>query len=98
LAAGVRIYEYLPRMLHSKTVTVDGDWSSVGTANLDYRSFFLNYEINLASGSPALARVLEQRFESDLAASEEIRPLRWARRSWLLRPLELTAWAARHWL
>ena len=96
--AGVRIYEYLPRMLHSKTVTVDGDWSSIGTANLDYRSFFLNYELNLASGSVALARVLERRFEADLQASEEIRPRRWARRSWLMRPLEIVGWAARHWL
>jgi len=98
LASGVRIYEYLPRMLHSKTVTVDGVWSSVGTANLDYRSFFLNYELNLASNGTALARALERRFETDLRSSEEIRPRRWARRSWLLRPLEIVGWAARHWL
>ena len=98
LAAGVRIHEYLPRMLHAKTLVVDGSWSSVGTANLDYRSFFLNYELNLASEDPTLARTLERQFRQDLAQSELIQPRRWAQRSWLLRPLELIGWAGRHWL
>lgn len=98
LAAGVHIHEYLPRMLHAKTLVVDGVWSSVGTANLDYRSFFLNYELNLASEDPALARTLERQFRQDLAQSDLIRPRRWAQRSWLLRPLELIGWAGRHWL
>lgn len=98
LAAGVHIHEYLPRMLHAKTLVVDGTWSSVGTANLDYRSFFLNYELNLASEDPVLARTLERQFRRDLAQSDLIRPRRWAQRSWLLRPLELIGWAGRHWL
>ena len=98
LDAGVHIHEYLPRMLHAKTVVVDGTWSSVGTANLDYRSFFLNYELNLASTDPRLARTLERQFREDLSQSELIRPRIWAQRSWLLRPLELIGWAARHWL
>lgn len=98
LAAGVHIHEYLPRMLHAKTLVVDGSWSSVGTANLDYRSFFLNYELNLASADPVLARTLERQFRLDLAQSDLIRPRRWAQRSWLLRPLELIGWAGRHWL
>ena len=98
LDAGVRIHEYLPRMLHAKTMVVDGVWSSVGTANLDYRSFFLNYELNLASDDRALARTLERQFREDLRQSEAIQPMRWAQRSWLLRPLELIAWAGRHWL
>lgn len=98
LDAGVHIHEYLPRMLHAKTMVVDGTWSSVGTANLDYRSFFLNYELNLASEDANLARTLERQFGEDLRHAEAIRPRRWARRSWLLRPLELIAWAGRHWL
>jgi len=98
LAAGVYIHEYLPRMLHAKSLVVDGDWSSVGTANLDYRSFFLNYELNLASQDPALARTLERQFRQDLTESEQVKPRLWARRSWLLRPLEVIGWAARHWL
>ena len=98
LVAGVHIHEYLPRMLHAKTMVVDGRWSSVGTANLDYRSFFLNYELNLASDEPGLARTLARHFRQDLAQSVPIRPRRWARRSWLLRPLEVIGWAGRHWL
>jgi len=98
LDAGVRIHEYLPRMLHAKTTVVDGGWSCVGTANLDYRSFFLNYELNLASEDRGLARTLERHFRADLVQSAAIGPRRWAQRSWLLRPLELVGWAARHWL
>ena len=98
MAAGVHIHEYMPRMLHAKTLVVDGSWSSVGTANLDYRSFFLNYELNLASEDRALAATLERQFRQDLAHSRLIQPRRWAQRSWLLRPLELIGWAGRHWL
>ncbi|CAM5531446.1 Cardiolipin synthase [Rhodanobacter lindaniclasticus] len=46
-AAGVRIWQYQPRVLHAKTVLVDDDWATVGTANFDYRSFFVNDELNL---------------------------------------------------
>lgn len=98
LAAGVHIHEYLPRMLHAKTLVVDGEWCSVGTANLDYRSFFLNYELNLASEDPVLVGTLERQFRQDLTESALVRSRRWAKRSWLLRPLELIGWAGRHWL
>lgn len=98
LVAGVKIYEYLPRMLHAKTVVVDEAWSCVGTANLDYRSFFLNYELNLASEDPELAAELARDFIQDLAQSEQIQPRRWARRGQWLRLLEVIGWAARHWL
>ena len=98
LAAGVRIHEYLPRMLHAKTLTVDGRWCTVGTANLDYRSVFLNYELTLASESPPLVETLERQFQEDLEQSQLIQPRRWARRSWWLRGLEVIGWAARRML
>jgi cardiolipin synthase len=98
LAAGVHIHEYLPRMLHAKTLVVDGDWCSVGTANLDYRSFFLNYELTLVSTDAMLVRTLDGQFQADLAQSEPIQPRRWARRSRWLRVFEVIGWAARHWL
>ena len=97
-AAGVKIYEYFPRMLHAKTMVVDGSWSSVGTANIDYRSFFLNYEINLAGTDRVLAAALEAEFQDDLRQSEQIAPARWARRGWLARILEFIGWLARRWL
>jgi|SRR5579863_197497 len=98
LAAGVHIHEYLPRMLHAKTMTVDGAWCSVGTANLDYRSFFLNYELTLVSESKPLVETLEGNFQTDQGESMEIQPRRWAGRHWWLRTLEVIGWAARRML
>ncbi|MEM9702995.1 MAG: cardiolipin synthase, partial [Planctomycetota bacterium] len=48
LRAGVEIYEYAAGTLHAKTLTIDGSWSLVGSANLDARSFYLNFEVDLA--------------------------------------------------
>lgn len=98
LHTGVKIYEYLPRMLHAKTVVIDGEWSTIGSANIDYRSFFVNYEISLVSVQVELATELQAQFETDLLQSEQILAPRWARRALLQRLLELIGWAARRWL
>ena len=65
LAAGVRLYEYQPRMLHAKTAVVDGTWATVGTANFDYRSIFLNCELNLITRDAAFSRRLQDVFDVD---------------------------------
>ncbi|MES1945173.1 phospholipase D/transphosphatidylase [Salinisphaera sp. PC39] len=95
---GIQVFGYRSRLLHAKTLAVDGDWASVGTANLDYRSLFLNHELNLCARSPTLAAALERQFETDLADAEAFdiaarphRPIG----DRLLTPL---AWAARRWL
>lgn len=98
LASGVRIYEYLPRVLHAKTIVIDGAYATVGTANIDYRSFLLNYELNLFSRDVHLCADLEKQFHEDLAHSEEIHGEHWARRPWLDKLLELAGWMARRWL
>ncbi len=98
LDAGVHIYEYLPRMLHAKTAVVDGSWATVGTANLDYRSLFVNYEINLATQDLSLCERLEIQFRADLEKSEEIGGRQWARRPWSQHLAELVGWLARRWL
>jgi cardiolipin synthase len=72
LDCGVRIFEYQPSMLHSKSLVVDGTWGLVGSANVDIRSFRLNFELSALVVDPAFARVLEQRFEQELAESREI--------------------------
>jgi cardiolipin synthase len=66
LAAGVSVYQYIPGMMHSKVVIVDGEWASVGTANLDNRSLHLNFEVNCLIYSPDAAAQLERQFERDL--------------------------------
>ncbi len=71
LRAGVRIFEYQPAVLHAKTVVVDGAWSLVGSANLDFRSFTLNFELGAVVFDRAFAARLEERFERDLAESRE---------------------------
>ena len=72
--AGVRIYEYRPAMLHSKTMVVDGRWCLVGSANVDVRSFWLNFEISALVFHPAFAAEMEAQFAKDLEASREITP------------------------
>ena len=89
LASGIKIYEYLPRLLHAKSMVVDGNYATVGTANMDYRSFFLNYELNLFTRNKNLCDQLQQVFLEDLSNSEEIGFERWSKRPWMERSLEL---------
>ncbi len=72
LRSGVRIFEYLPAFLHAKTVVVDGSWALVGSANLDFRSFSLNFELGALVFDRAFAELLEVRFTRDLAESLEV--------------------------
>jgi cardiolipin synthase len=66
LAAGVRIFEYTPGMMHSKTLVVDDFFAAVGTANMDNRSFRLNYEVTSVCYDAAGASALAEAFAADL--------------------------------
>lgn len=81
LRAGVEIFEYKKGILHSKTITIDGVWSLVGTANFDYRSMLLNFEVALALYGEEHAKTLEQQFTRDLEACREIHLNVWEKRS-----------------
>ena len=78
--AGVRVFEYMPEMLHGKTLVVDSELSIVGSANVDMRSFRLNFELGARVVDPAFARVLEDRFLADLKSSREVTGTSMARR------------------
>jgi cardiolipin synthase len=82
LAAGVKVYEYQPTMMHTKGVVVDGAWSIVGSANMDVRSKELNSENVLGILDDGFARELEATFFADLKKSEEIHLEEWRRRGW----------------
>lgn len=69
---GVRVFEYQPSMLHSKTVVIDGRWGLVGSANMDIRSFRLNFELSALVMGRAFAHELEGRFAADMEQSVEI--------------------------
>ncbi|TCK18326.1 cardiolipin synthase [Thiogranum longum] len=98
LDAGVQIHEYLPRLLHAKAIVVDRHFTIIGTSNIDYRSFFLNYELNLFTQDEELCHQLETQFIEDLDSSREISAVHWKRRFWGDRLLELIGWMARRWL
>jgi cardiolipin synthase len=80
LAAGVKVYQYTKGMMHSKVVLVDGEWASVGTANLDNRSLYLNFEVNCLIYSPEAVTELEAAFRRDLTDSILLDPKVYARR------------------
>lgn len=72
LAAGVRIYEYAPTMVHAKTLVVDRVWSAVGTINFDNRSISLNDEVTLVVHDPRVGERLHARFLEDLTLAKEL--------------------------
>lgn len=73
LKAGVRVYKYnSDSFVHSKTLVIDGEVSSVGTANLDVRSLTMNFEINAFIYNKALAENLECIFFADLESAKEV--------------------------
>jgi cardiolipin synthase len=84
-AAGVRVYLYEAGYLHAKTITVDGEVCSVGSANVDIRSFSINYEINAVLYEASFARALDEAFDADLAGCSAFDPVEYANRSVLLR-------------
>ncbi|HEY8379563.1 MAG TPA: cardiolipin synthase, partial [Nannocystis sp.] len=74
LAAGCRIYEYLPGMLHAKYLLVDDRVAAIGSANMDIRSFYLNYEVTALFYDRRLTSELAEVFTRELARALEVRP------------------------
>jgi cardiolipin synthase len=89
LRGGIEIYEYEPGLLHAKTMVVDGVWATVGTTNLDNRSFALNEEINLVLYDATIAGELEKAFHQDLQHSRQLTYDDWKSRPWSEKLLEL---------
>ena len=88
LQAGIKVYEYRAALLHAKTMVIDSIWATVGSTNLDRRSFELNEELNLVVYNPDIARRLEGVFEADLRGSREVTYEAWKNRGILSRFLE----------
>lgn len=94
LRAGVEIHRYQDHMVHAKTATIDGEWTTIGTANIDRLSLLGNYEINLEILDRGLAQGMQAIFEADCAKCERLTLDEWMQRplvarayEWLLRPL-----------
>jgi cardiolipin synthase len=88
LHGGVRIYEYQPTMLHSKTIVADGIWSTVGSMNFDNRSMAFNNEANLVVLDPTFGRQMDSTFFDDLRYSKQITAAEFAKRGAWERFLE----------
>jgi cardiolipin synthase A/B len=98
LRGRVRIFEYLPNMLHAKSVVVDGAWCSIGSYNLDQRSLQYNWELVLSIADDETAFALEERFARDLVLCREIDPGEWRRRPYWERLQERIFYYFRMWL
>ena len=95
LQGGVQIFEYQAALLHSKTLVVDGVWATIGSTNLDNRSFALNDEINVAVHDATFARRLEQIFERDLERARPVTYEEWRGRGLKERMMETLVFPVR---
>lgn len=72
IQAGVRVYEYTPGFIHSKSIVIDGKEAIIGTANLDFRSYYLNFECGIYFIESQVIYECEQDFFETLLACDEI--------------------------
>ena len=83
LKSGVKIYLYKDEIIHSKTIIIDGEWSTVGTLNLDHISLLYNFEANIVSTDKKFAGELLEHFEKDISRAEEVTLAMWRKRYWV---------------
>jgi cardiolipin synthase len=98
LKAGVKIYERRGVILHAKTAVIDGVWATVGSTNLDWRSFLHNDELNAVVLGADFAQQMEAMFEKDRAASQPVTLKEWKRRPLEDRVKETFAGIWEYWL
>jgi len=98
LSAGVRIYQLQGSVLHAKTAVIDGRWSTVGSANMDIRSFLHNYEANVIVIDDQFGREMERAFREDIRGSQQITLEQWQQRPFSDRIKEWAARSLGYWL
>ncbi len=98
LEAGVQIYERQEALLHAKTAVIDGVWSTIGSSNIDWRSFLHNDELNVVILGSEFGKQVEATFRHDLNNSKRITLEEWERRPVKLRLMESAARIWEYWL
>ncbi len=98
LRAGVKLFERRDVILHSKTALIDGVWATVGSTNLDWRSFLHNHELDAVVLGAEFGGQVQAMFDKDLAASDRITLEQWQRRPIEWRMKEVFARAWEYWL
>ncbi|MBC3847126.1 cardiolipin synthase [Winogradskyella echinorum] len=91
LEAGVEVYHYTKGFVHAKTMVIDGVFGTVGTANMDYRSFNINFEINALIYNEDFSTSLNKLFEDDIKSSEKLEYQSWKNRSKRTKIIEALA-------
>ena len=98
LRGGVKLYERRDALLHAKTVVIDGVWATVGSTNLDWRSFLHNQELTAVILGTEFGAKMREAFERDLAASDPVTLEAWQRRPITTRAKETFARLWEYWL
>lgn len=98
LSAGIRIYQLQVSVLHAKTAVIDGSWSTVGSANMDIRSFLHNYEANVIVIDDQFGHEMERAFREDVRGSQQITLEQWQQRPFSDRVKEWAARSLGYWL
>lgn len=88
LHSGVRIYLYKGNMIHSKAITIDNTWATVGSMNLDSISLLYNFEANIITTNDRFAKTLKEHFFEDITESTEINLKNWQKRPFYQKILE----------
>lgn len=98
LQNGIKVYEYLPRILHAKSVLID-NWATVGTSNMNTRSILHDLEVDIVVTHDESKNALEKRFLQDLESSEEVRHATMGRsRIWASYLGRIVTFLARNWI
>lgn len=98
LDAGIGIYEYDAAMIHAKTAVIDGVWSTVGSSNLDFRSFIHNDEANAVIVGQKFGGQMEHLFENDLTNARKINREQWQKRPWSERIKQWSSVLLKYWI
>ncbi|MFP5407182.1 MAG: phospholipase D-like domain-containing protein, partial [Gammaproteobacteria bacterium] len=98
LQAGVRIFELHDALLHAKTIVIDGVWTTVGSANFDWRSFLHNDELNAIVLGEEFGSRMERLFADDLARAQEVTAEEWDKRGPGRRFMETLGRMLEYWL
>lgn len=98
LTAGVKLYERGDALLHVKTAVIDGSWSTVGSSNLDWRSFLHNQEVNAVVRGSVFGKKMRSAFIDDVKKSEQITLEQWQQRSFLIKVKEKIGSIGAYWL
>ena len=98
LEAGVRVFQLKSSILHAKTAVIDGVWATVGSSNLDMRSFLFNKEVNVIVLGDGFGKEMEDAFKEDLKNSTQVLGKDWDRRPEADRIKEWTARVLSYWL